>query len=397
MATNKKFLDENGLLYYDGKIKSRLATKVDKESGKGLSTNDYTTAEKTKLAGLKNYELPTATTDVKGGIKVGKGLAIDEETGVLNATGTEVKIDEAINSTSTNPVQNKVISAALNKKVDVVAGKVLSSNDYTNDEKTKLANIAEGANKTIVDTALSETSTNPVQNKVINTALSNKVSKEDGKGLSTNDYTTEEKTKLAGIAEGANKTIVDDEISTTSTNPIQNKIITAELNKKVNAVSGKGLSTNDYTTAEKTKLTGIAAGAQVNIIESIKVNGTAQTITDKAVNITVPTNTNQLTNGAGFQNASQVSSAINKALEGITTIDYQVVATLPETGIKGTIYLKSNGGTSPNIYDEYIWITDKFEKIGTTEVDLTNYWNTTNLAALTNTEIDGIITRSIAG
>ena len=199
MATNKKFLDENGLLYYDGKIKGRLATKVDKENGKGLSTNDYTTAEKTKLAGLKNYELPTATANVKGGIKVGKGLAIDAETGVLNATGTEVKIDEAINSTSTNPVQNKVISAALDKKVDVVAGKVLSSNDYTNDEKTKLANIAEGANKTIVDTALSGTSTNPVQNKVINTALSNKVSKEDGKGLSTNDFTDDLKTKLESL------------------------------------------------------------------------------------------------------------------------------------------------------------------------------------------------------
>ena len=397
MATNKKFLDENGLLYYDGKIKGRLATKVDKEDGKGLSTNDYTTAEKNKLAGLKNYELPTAGTDVKGGIKVGKGLAIDAETGVLNATGTEVKIDEAISNTSTNPVQNKVISAALDKKVDAVTGKVLSSNDYTNDEKTKLAGIAEGANKTIVDATLSETSTNPVQNQAVNAALSNKVSKEDGKGLSTNDFTTEEKDKLAGIAEGANKTVVDDKISTTSTNPIQNKVITTELNKKVNSVSGKGLSTNDYTTEEKTKLTGIAAGAQVNVIESIKVNGTAQAITDKAVNITVPTNTNQLTNGAGFQNASQVSSAISKALEGITTIDYQVVTELPETGTKGTIYLKSNGGTSPNIYDEYIWVTDKFEKIGTTEVDLTNYWNTTNLAALTNTEIDGIIAKSIAG
>lgn len=397
MATNKKFLDENGLLYYDGKIKGRLATKVDKEDGKGLSTNDYTTAEKNKLAGLKNYELPTASSDVKGGIKVGKGLAIDAETGVLNATGTEVKIDEAISNTSTNPVQNKVISAALDKKVDAVTGKVLSSNDYTNDEKTKLAGIAEGANKTIVDATLSETSTNPVQNQAVNAALSNKVSKEDGKGLSTNDFTTEEKDKLAGIAEGANKTVVDDKISTTSTNPIQNKVITTELNKKVNSVSGKGLSTNDYTTEEKTKLTGIAAGAQVNVIESIKVNGTAQAITDKAVNITVPTNTNQLTNGAGFQNASQVSSAISKALEGITTIDYQVVTELPETGTKGTIYLKSNGGTSPNIYDEYIWVTDKFEKIGTTEVDLTNYWNTTNLAALTNTEIDGIIAKSIAG
>lgn len=397
MATNKKFLDENGLLYYDGKVKGRLATKVDKEDGKGLSTNDYTTEEKNKLAGLKNYELPTASADVKGGIKVGKGLAIDAETGVLNATGTEVKIDEAISSTSTNPVQNKVISAALDKKVDAVTGKVLSSNDYTNDEKTKLAGIAEGANKTIVDAALSETSTNPVQNKAVNAALSNKVSKEEGKGLSTNDFTTEEKTKLAGIAEGANKITVDDKTSATSTNPIQNKVITAELNKKVNSVSGKGLSTNDYTNAEKEKLEGIAAGAQVNIIESIKVNGTAQTITDKSVDITIPTNTNQLTNGAGFQNASQVSSAISKALEGITTIDYQVVTDLPETGAKGTIYLKSNGGTSPNVYDEYIWVEDKFEKIGTTEVDLTNYWNTTSLAALTNTEIDGIIAKSIAG
>lgn len=397
MATNKKFLDENGLLYYDGKVKGRLATKVDKEDGKGLSTNDYTTEEKNKLAGLKNYELPTASADVKGGIKVGKGLAIDAETGVLNATGTEVKIDEAISSTSTNPVQNKVISAALDKKVDAVTGKVLSSNDYTNDEKTKLAGIAEGANKTIVDAALSGTSTNPVQNKAVNEALSNKVSKEEGKGLSTNDFTTEEKTKLAGIAEGANKTTVDDKTSTTSTNPIQNKVITAELNKKVNSVSGKGLSTNDYTNDEKEKLEGIAAGAQVNIIESIKVNGIAQTITDKSVDITVPTNTNQLTNGAGFQNASQVSSAISKALEGITTIDYQVVTDLPDTGAKGTIYLKSNGGTSPNVYDEYIWVEDKFEKIGTTEVDLTNYWNTTSLAALTNTEIDGIIAKSIAG
>lgn len=54
-----------------------------------------------------------------------------------------------------------------------------------------------------VDSALSSTSENPVQNKVINTALSEKVDTVSGKGLSTNDYTTVEKTKLSGIAEGA--------------------------------------------------------------------------------------------------------------------------------------------------------------------------------------------------
>lgn len=46
------------------------------------------------------------------------------------------------------------------------------------------------------------------------------VSKEDGKGLSTNDYTTAEKNKLAGIATGANKTTVDSALSSTSTNPV---------------------------------------------------------------------------------------------------------------------------------------------------------------------------------
>lgn len=51
----------------------------------------------------------------------------------------------------------------------------------------------------------------------------------------------------------------------------------------------KVLSTNDYTTAEKDKLSGIDAGAQVNVIESVKVNGTALTVTGKAVDVTVPT------------------------------------------------------------------------------------------------------------
>lgn len=61
------------------------------------------------------------------------------------------------------------------------------------------------------------------------------------------------------------------------------------IDKKVDKVAGKGLSTNDYTKDEKTKLKGIATGAQVNVIETVKVNGVALTPSDKAVDITVPT------------------------------------------------------------------------------------------------------------
>lgn len=58
-----------------------------------------------------------------------------------------------------------------------------------------------------IDSSLSSSSTNPVQNRVINTALGNKVDKVDGKQLSTNDYTTTEKNKLAGIEDNANNYI----------------------------------------------------------------------------------------------------------------------------------------------------------------------------------------------
>lgn len=215
-----------------------------------------------------------------------------------------------------------------------------------------------------------------------------------------------------------------------------NQKINGKLDKKVDKETGKGLSSNDYTNAEQGKLANIEENAQVNVIESITINGTtatitgksasvnieagkideikvnnvAQSIVNKAVNITVPTkvsditndtgfitidsvptNNNQLTNGAGYQTASEVSSAISDAISGITSFEYEVVTTLPTTGKKGTIYLVSNSGTGTNIYDEYIWVTNRYEKIGTTAVDLSGYWAKTELTAIPNSDIDTIV------
>lgn len=70
--------------------------------------------------------------------------------------------------------------------------------------------------------------------------------------------------------------------------------------------AGKGLSTNDYTTPEKTKLQGIAEGAQVNVIEGIKVNGEAVTDedSDKVLDITIPTKVSELQNDSNFISAT---------------------------------------------------------------------------------------------
>ena len=75
-------------------------------------------------------------------------------------------------------------------------------------------------------------------------------------------YTTVE-TALGGLN---NKTVnVDSAMSSTSENPVQNKVITSALSGKVDTEAGKGLSTEDYTTTEKNKLAGIASGAEVNV------------------------------------------------------------------------------------------------------------------------------------
>lgn len=161
---------------------------------------------------------------------------------------------------------------------------------------------------------------------------------------------------------------------------------------KQDAESGKGLSTNDYTTAEKNKLAGIASGAEVNVQSDWDVTDSTSDafIKNKP---TIPTNNNELTNGAGYQTATEVQTAINDALEDITGIDFQVVTSLPATGEKGIIYLMSNGGSSPNIYDEYIWLSSSssYEKIGTTDIDLSGYQLSSELVAVTNAEIDTIV------
>lgn len=67
---------------------------VSKESGKGLSTNDYTTTEKTKLAGIATganaYVLPTASSTVLGGVKIGNNLIISN--GVVSAVQGKVDL-----------------------------------------------------------------------------------------------------------------------------------------------------------------------------------------------------------------------------------------------------------------------------------------------------------------
>ena len=218
------------------------------------------------------------------------------------------------------------------------------------------------------------------------------------------------------------------------------------LGGKVDKVTGKGLSTNDLTTELKKSYDGAVTdvanlkkvGAEKNTIIGIKVNGTAQTPdSNRQVDISVPTDSdiaqkieeygyqtetqvnqiiagkgyqtaaqvkttvesygyqtaaqvNTLITGKGYQTSDQVQAAINESLSGITGIDIQPVESLPKPGKKGVIYLVAHAHGDKDNYDEYVWVASKndYEKIGNTDFDMSGYVQKTDLVELTDKDLE---------
>lgn len=165
-------------------IDTLMGSKVDKETGKGLSTNDYTDEDKQKVVDLAPIYL------------IGSGLTLDTTVGSptygkLQATGMSIPIDDELSETSINPVQNKVIALKIDQLQGSVLDKIrkrLSAQEdnfavWNNDgeiedsgiSKDIIPTTASASNKVLVksdvDNALSTSSENPVQNKEITVPL----------------------------------------------------------------------------------------------------------------------------------------------------------------------------------------------------------------------------------
>lgn len=119
-----------------------------------------------------------------------------------------VDVDNALSATSTNPVQNKVVTAALTGKAGTAVATTSANGLMSKADKTKLDGIAKGATKITIDSAMSGSSNNPVANHVVKQYVDDKVA-----------------------AAGSNIT-VDATLSSTSTNPVQNKAVKAAIDAK---------------------------------------------------------------------------------------------------------------------------------------------------------------------
>ena len=239
------------------------------------------------------------------------------------------------------------VLARLNKFVPAEAGKGLSSNDYTDEDKAKLASIESGANKTVVDSGLNSDSTKPVQNKVVDAKFTTVQADIDSKvpssrkvngkaltaditlsasdvgalpntivipsidGLATETYVNN---KVAGLVDSAPDTLdtLNELAAALGDDPNFATTVANQIGGKVDKVDGKGLSTNDYTTTEKTKLASIADNAEVNqnAFSSIIVGSTT---------ISADSKTDALTLSAG-DNVT-ISADVDNDKITISTID----------------------------------------------------------------------------
>ena len=128
--------------------------------------------------------------------------------------------------------------SSVKRIAEAIRKKTGASTKYKIGEMASAINEITGGASITVDAALSTTSENPVQNKVITAALNGKASTAVAAQSAAGLMSASDKTKLDGIADGANKIVVDDALSAESENPVQNKAVKAELDKKLDKTGG---------------------------------------------------------------------------------------------------------------------------------------------------------------
>jgi hypothetical protein len=360
---------------------TQLAGKADAaHTHSQYATNDDVEALETEVAGKANSTHSHAQSDITG---LATALGNKANASHTHETGDITGLDTALSGKAAASHTH-----SLDDVSETTAKKIMTA-----DERTKLSGIAAGANKTVVDTAMSSTSTNPVQNKAVNSALGNKVDKVTGKGLSTNDYTTDEKTKLAGIAAGANKythptshpasmiTGLADVATTGSYNDLSNKPTTmtptahthaqSDVTGLATALSGKANTGHTHgaasTTAngfmskeDKTKLNGIATGANKTTVDTALSASSTNPVQNKVINTALAGKASTSHNHNSAYIAKSLQMTADDGDVEVSWTNQDVVAKIKALGSGMTTAYASIGTTNnPNSIESFRFMVHK--------------------------------------
>ena len=348
-------------------------TKVDKVTGKGLSTNDYTTTEKNKLAGI------TAGAEVNqnafSAVKVGTG---DDDPTATATTSTDTLAITGSGLITVSRPGAKRIDIATSAEENQNAFSVIRAGATTDETltyvqatgKTDMLTLRVGSGLTLTPypsskTLVLTTSAQANQNAFSKVTYGETTIEAD----TTEDTLTLDKSGLITLTLDATNDKLTIGTTATANSPYTS---TPAMDGTASAGSADNYSRGDHVHPTDTSRAPLASPTFTG--------------TPKAPTATSATNDTQIATTAF------VHSVVSDAIDDVTQFDYEVVTNLPTTGTKGKIYLVAHTHGDRDIYDEYIWVGSTYEKIGNTDIDLTNYLQSVTVAGQTLTPSSNEVT-----
>lgn len=380
---------------------NQLKLKVDKVTGKGLSANDFTNEYKTKLDGIESGAQKNTVTGIKGNseraYRTGNVNLTAANIGALEPSGdaSNTKVTFTQSSGRVNLTSGETLKTSFGKLSKWYADlKAVAFSGSYNDLSNKPTAFKNPQSLTIQQNGGSQTEYDGSTKLTVNITKA-------GIGLGN-----VENKSSATIRSELTASDVTDGLGYT---PV-NKSATSLSNQNLDSYVGVDVMGTMYYAGGSNSVTSKPSGVDNFWMWVVRTGDGvfSQLLTDKNSNLWVRyynanswsvwkqvvssgMNISMLNNDKGYQTEQQVEDKINEMVSDeigqITTFSFQIVDSLPSTGTSNHIYLVPVSGAreAENYYEEYCYINNKWELIGTTQVDLTPYAKKTDIpAALKN-------------
>ena len=376
----------------DIETKQNIITDIVLSSGGG--TKDH---NKLKNRDMENQHPITAITDLPAKLTELDTTDADLQDKILSettrATTKEIKLETAI---------NKEISRATTKEDSLEASIDTEITRAISAERI-LTNSVNNLSATVSNnyTSLSDkiNTKQPIGDYATNTALNTEITR-----ATQAEKTLTNNINNLSVTVDSNYSVLSDKINTKqpigdyATNTAVNTVsqnLAQEITNRKNA----DIELQQQITANKTNFVNYRTAENQDII-------------DNTIKASIPTKNSQLTNDSGFITSDDVPTKVSQlindsdyqtsvqvmtAIASIPQFKLKIVDSLPKTGEKMVLYLVRKEVESLDIFNEYLWIeeTSSFELLGSTDIDLSEYYKKTETDSLLNNKVDKVTGKSL--